>query len=509
MDVLSHLDSLAKSVFKNESPVANLASNLPLVAAATVTIASGATYFYYKGKYRYWSNRGIGGPEPKFFTGTTGTTLANPRIYIDLCREYGLTFGLYSGSNPILVIADPEVLKDVLIRNFHLFSDRRVVTGNPSTNSLINQNGPGWKHDRAVLSPTFSTGKMKLMYPLMRESYECLDRELDRLATTGVDVDIKSVFAKLTTMVIARCAFATHVNAFTDEKNELLEHLANFFVINKYRVLLRLILPTFILRLTGMTLTFPRSNEYVTNICKEILKQRKETIGQQTEYNDLLQLLMDTNKESKEGFSDAKIIANAILFFIAGYETTSTLLTWTSYALVMNPDVQETLHEEVKAAYEAKGGFDYETLFELKYLDAVMNETLRMYPPVVTFDRVCTDDHVLPNGIKIEKGTGIRVPVYSIHHDENNYPEPELFKPERFFPENKDQLKPCTFLPFVAGPRNCIGMRFAQLEAKMTLAEVILKYKFVKCARTPEKPEFSKTSFILALDEYFIRVEKR
>lgn len=502
------LDTMSKSIFKFDFINDNLTNNIqPIVALTAITLTSGVTYFYYKNKHRYWKNRGVNGPEPQILTGTTNYTLTNPKIYLEWVKKYGRVFGVYSGYIPVLVVGDPEILKDILIRNFHMFSDRRVVSGNPETNNLINQNGGQWKHDRAVLSPTFSTGKMKLMYPLMKESFECFDRELERLSSAGVDVDIKNVFAKLTTMVIARCAFATHVDAFTDEKNELLEHLANFFVINKFRVFLRVLLPKFVIKLTGLSLTFPKSNAYVYNVCKEILKQRKETSG--NEYTDLLQLLMDTNKDTKDGFSDLKIISNAILFFIAGYETTSTLLTWTSYALVMNPHVQETLYQELKQAYDENGNFNYDVLFELKYLDAVMNETLRMYPPVPTVERVATDDYILPNGIKIEKGNPIRVPVYLIQHDPDNYPEPELFKPERFLPENKDQLKPCTFLPFVAGPRNCIGMRFAQLEAKMTLAETLIKYKFVKCSRTPEKVEFSKNSFILSLDEYFIKIEKR
>ena len=367
------------------------------------------------------------------------------------------------------------------------------------------------------MSPAFTSGKMKAMFHLMEEPCKLLDREFDKLATLGQDIHTKETFSKLTIMVIARCAFATNVDAFNDKDSELLKQLNTLFDINNFTIIRFLILtlfPTWLSRCLKMGYLEPSNMKYLSKVCAEILKQRRANAASSNEYPDLLQLITDaktikegTNEE--QGFSDIKIIANSLLFFIAGFETTSTLLFWSSYALAMNPDVQDKLHAVVKEAKEKSGELDYDTLQSIKYLDAFIHETLRVYPPVNEVLRQCTEDHVLPNGLHVEKGTTIVVPIYYIHHDETNYPEPEMFDPERFMPENKNQIEPCTFLSFVDGPRNCVGKRFALLEAKLTLANLLLKYEFKKSPKTPEKPVFDENSFVLHAVELPIQIVKR
>lgn len=489
----------------------DIINNLPIISVTTAASVSLATYLYYKHKFSYWKKLGVPGPEPQIPLGNFRNTHKSlPEIIIEWAEEYDKVYGAYNGVQPTLVIGEPELVKEVLIKNFHKFTDRRSLTGHKySANSLINQNGGQWKHDRSIMSQTFSSGKMKHMYPLMKESYVCLENEFERLAGLGDEVDIKNVFVKLTTMVIARCAFATHVDAFKDPNNELLKNLQAIFRIDRVRVIGHILLPEFVKKLIGFSVVNPNALNYIGAVCSKILEHRKHSQGQVNEYTDLLQLLLETNTNGGQGFNDLKIIANSILFFNAGYETTSTLLTWASYALAMNPQVQETLHREVKEAKESKGNLDYETLFELKYLDAVINETLRLYPPVPVYDRVATEDHTFSTGIIVKKGFSIRIPAYALHLDKDNFAEPHKFDPERFMPENKDFIKTGSFVPFVIGPRNCIGMRFALLEAKMTLAELVCKYKFVKSENTPEKVTFAKNSFILTMDHYKVKIVKR
>ena len=489
-----------------------LMKNWPLVSLISIFALLASVYIYYKYKFNYWRRRGVDGPEPSIPLGNfTLKPTSFPDLFLEWARKYNKVYGLYNQTRPVLVLGEPELVTEVLIRNFNKFTDRRVFTNHTvGAANLLNQNGAQWKQDRAVMSPTFSSGKMKQMYPLMRESYDCLDREFKRLAEIGDEVDIKSVFAKLTTMVIARCAFATHVDAFNDPNSELLKNLKAIFQISRWRILGFMAMPDAIKRWLDYSITDPKVLNYLANVCRTILVQRKNSQEQVNEYNDLLQLLMDTNKGNDgKGFDDIKIISNSILFFNAGYETTSTLLTWASYALAMNPDIQEKLHQEVKEAKEAKGQLDYETLFDLKYLDAVINETLRLYPPITFYDRLATDDHTFSNGIKITKGTIVRVPAYPLHLDPDNFEDPTKFNPERFMPENKDSIRSGSFVPFVLGPRNCIGMRFALLEAKMTLAELMCKYKFVKSENTPDNVTFEKGAIILTQSNYKVKIESR
>ena len=213
--------------------------------------------------------------------------------------------------------------------------------------------------------------------------------------------------------------------------------------------------------------------------------------------------------EATYTYSDEKIIANSFLFFIDGLETTALALTFVSYFLARNPEIQETLYSKVKSSSLAQsaGSLNYEMLFELKYLDAVINETLRILGPVPMLIRSSSSDFTLSNGITVDAKRIVLIPLQAMPKNELYFPEPEKFDPSRFLSENKDQLDPGSFNPFSNGPRNCIGMRFALLELKLTIAEMILKYKFVPEPNTPEKIRLA--FFRYDSNSVKLKVEKR
>ena len=195
-----------------------------------------------------------------------------------------------------------------------------------------------------------------------------------------------------------------------------------------------------------------------------------------------------TNRTANK-LTEDEIIAQAVLFFVAGYETTATLLSWAAYELALNPSIQERLYEEIRTAIDSIGDIDYDLLSRLEYLDAVISETLRLDSPAVDMLRMCTEECQLGNtGIKLEKGQEVEIPLLPIHHSEEYYPEPLKFNPDRFMPENRHNIIPYTYLPFGAGPRNCLGMRFALMEAKIALSYLVYHYKFVRTANTPVPP---------------------
>ena len=171
------------------------------------------------------------------------------------------------------------------------------------------------------------------------------------------------------------------------------------------------------------------------------------------------------------------------------------------------------MRQEIQEAKKNNNNeLDYETLMSLPYLDCFINETLRMYPPVIRADRDCSEDITLDyngNKLSMKKGDSFIVPIYAIHHMEEYYPEPEKFKPSRFLPENKDQLIPYTFVPFVAGPRNCIGMRFALLEAKLALSNLLLDFDFIRSPRTSIPLDFSAAKMVLTPKEVIVKLQSR
>ncbi|CAG2181356.1 unnamed protein product, partial [Oppiella nova] len=330
---------------------------------------------------------------------------------------------------------------------------------------------------------------------------------LDKDVSNGMnEVELKQLMGAYTMDVIASCAFATKTNTYTDPKNPFTTKAAHLFNIPIWRGLLQMTLPKFIVssKIYGKLLGGGGSSaEFFVDFTRSLIKKRKEN---KEKHNDFLQLLMDVERpegdireasdaneshhvnEGKdeitadaEAFSNVlekkltedEILAQCFLFFVAGYETTATTLSFCSYELALNPELQDRLYEETKGVFNEKGEIDYEVLSRLPFLDALVSETLRSYPPLPRLEREAMEDIKLGDtGVKIEKGVIAEIPVYAIHHDPEHYPNPFTFNPDRFMPENRENIKPYTYIPFGSGPRNCIGMRFALLEAKLALAKI-------------------------------------
>lgn len=151
------------------------------------------------------------------------------------------------------------------------------------------------------------------------------------------------------------------------------------------------------------------------------------------------------------------------LFFLAGFDSTSGLLTFLIYELCVNPEIQQKLYEEISEIDRKLDGkpIAYNDLKELKYLDQVVSESLRKWPITHLIDRLCVKDYVCKydenTEFRFEKDVVLFLPIYAFHHDPNFFPDPEKFDPERFSDENKHNIKSGTYLPFGTGPRNCIG----------------------------------------------------
>jgi len=220
------------------------------------------------------------------------------------------------------------------------------------------------------------------------------------------------------------------------------------------------------------------------------------------------QLLYETEKESDkvvEGFATVEesqlgkrivttkwepddLAAQCFIFFFAGFESVSTMMSFIAYELMVNTDAQRKLQQEIDELNEKVGGtkVNYEQIQGMKYMDQVVCETLRKWPsPAI--DRLCVKDYQMEYDDKkftIEKGTSIYIPVAGIHFDERYYENPEKFEPERFSEENRGKIDPTTYLPFGIGPRNCIGSRFALMELKTIIYYLLLNFNFEPTEKT-------------------------
>ncbi|CAG2164092.1 unnamed protein product, partial [Oppiella nova] len=287
-----------------------------------------------------------------------------------------------------------------------------------------------------------------------------------------------------------------------------------------------------------------KAYQFFLKTTQHIIRQRKAEKNNHKKYNDFIQLLVDAENHKEElhdendvneahhvnqgaeelemerktlsanflnkQLTESEIMAQGYVIFAAGYETTATTLTFCSYELALNPSVQERLYEEVEAAVDADGEISYEDLAKLPFLDAVLSETLRKYPPIIKLQRKAMADYKLGDtGIQLFKSQDVEIPVYAIHHSEEYYPQPEKFIPDRFLPENRHKITPYTYIPFGAGPRNCIGMRFALMEAKLGLVQIVRRYRFFRSPQTAVPLEFKPITLLCSPKSVIIGIEKR
>ena len=313
-------------------------------------------------------------------------------------------------------------------------------------------------------------------------------------------------FSKLTLEVILSTAFGVDANIQMGESTETIKKAQEMFQIPPIVRLLRFL--PFGNSLLGLLAFLRGTQNYFPDLAKEIIRRRRqqEPAGRK----DLLQLMMnanvDTTEEGVSRLTDDEIVAQAVIFLLAGFETSSNTLGFTLYQLAVEPDIQNTLRSEIREAMESNAKKNlYEVAQNIEYLDCVIKESQRLRPTAPHVNRECSEDYDL-NGIHIPAGIEIIIPIYSLHRDPDAWEDPEKFDPERFRGPAKDSLHAFHFLPFGAGPRNCIGMRFALMEIKIALIKILMKFKFEKSPETQVPLSIQPGLTLSARDGVYLRV---
>ena len=325
---------------------------------------------------------------------------------------------------------------------------------------------------------------------------------------SGQTVDMMDWFSKLTLEVILANAFGVDADVQTGETTKLLKKAKALFEI-PFVARRMAAMPFGNLFFQLISYLYGNQPTYLGDVVKEIIKTRRQQ--GLTGRKDLLYLMMVANEETTtEGFSrlsDDEIVAQAVLFLLAGYETSSNTLAFTLYHLAVNPNIQEKLRTEIKEAMESNAKkYLLDVAQNIEYLDCVIKESQRLCPPIALVNRECSEDFDL-NGIHIPAGTAIGIPIYVLHHDADAWEDPEKFDPERFRDPAKDTRHAFQFLPFGAGPRNCIGMRFALMEVKMALVKILMKYRFVASPETQVPLKIRAGITLSAKDGVLVRVQ--
>ncbi|WP_343696708.1 cytochrome P450 [Flavobacterium sp.] len=382
-------------------------------------------------------------------------------------EKFGDSFSIKIGfSKHIILSRDNEIAQYILVKNqkkYYKSKFQSVYLSKYLGKGLLTSDGDFWLKQRRLIQPAFHKQKMNQLVENMSKT---IALELDNLVEEKT-IDLFPVMSNLTFNVVAKSLFqlSTAENKFQRIKY-IIEEVQNFLIKE-----IRLPHKAWWFSLTGQVKKHLKLAEENNKIIQEIIEERKSS-GE--EINDLLNMLLETRYEDTgESMSMEQLIDEIKVLFIAGHETTANALTFTLHLLGRNPEVQQKILDEI-VEIESQTDNVIEQLQKMTYINAVLNESMRLYPPAWITDRQNLEDDLLVN-FKIKKGTLIGVSFYELHRNPKYWNNPDEFIPERFLGEQKKQSMQY-FYPFGAGPRMCIGTGFAIYEMCLTISQIVKKY---------------------------------
>jgi len=435
-------------------------------------------------------------------------------------------FGWFLLGKPVLAINDVNLIKQIQVKDFDHFVDRTSDTVNKKLfrggeldklwmMQLTSITGDDWKEVRSAFTPIFTSGKMKGMLKFIKHVAENLSEEMEQKANAGEEFELKDVFGKFSLDALASSAFGVDGQSFKNKDSVFVKNAAAIF---KQSALENCIFALkFIPGVPELCEFFkidankPKETRFFRDIILQTIRARKETKERK---NDLIDLMLDcikedikedvieeptdqyeqdmkltANNKSKHNLDELTVVATALVLLVAGYDTTGMTLSYLAYELSKNPEIQKKLQEEIDEAFEESGDEfpDYSVIQNLPYLDMVLHETLRFHSPVGANTRVATKDYSLPGtDIVLKTEDMISFNNQGLHFDPEHWTNPTEFYPEHFSKESKAARNPYAFQAFGQGPRACIGMRFALLEAKVAVMTILNKFSFKPGTKTQE-----------------------
>ncbi|KAL0820900.1 hypothetical protein ABMA28_005560 [Loxostege sticticalis] len=497
-----------------------------------VSLALAVVYAVGTYDHEYWTDRGIYAPPSAPFVGHIKTVvtfkeqggLFFKRIY-DQYKDLRF-LGTHQFYQRTLVVRDPELIKRMCVNDFQHFVDRGFFFRedvDPLAGSVLFLRGAKWKRLRAKISPIFSPNKLRGMFPLIdntakeflvRVKKRCSQNRHDANNNVGNDkVDEKASTDKafdkndnmtevkfekfvggFTADAIVSCAFGLRSNVMDNENDPFAVALHAFYQMSLFNIFektMQQFWPAFVL-FFRMRIIPKKTHDFFYNIVSSVLRAREK--GDQEKRGDFIDMMLalrndDTNLNAKPveediEITDMVIAANAFIIFLGGFETTSSTLAFLFLELAAHPEVQDKMRREIEEVLAKHNGeMTYESLQDFTYMEMVILETLRLYPPFPTIQRMCTKDYPIPDShAVVEAGTIVLFPTLGIQRDDQYFPRAEAFEPERWALDQA-QPPPGVYMPFGDGPRYCIGKRFAMIQMKCCLAQVLPHVKI-----TPVSP---------------------
>ena len=406
-----------------------------------------------------------------------------PRLMRDMMGTYreaaelGGIVELDMGLRKGYLVTDPDLLRYILLDNYknYVKGEQMDVIRPLLGNGLFLSEGDFWFAQRRLMQPAFYRPKLSNLAELMVNATQAVADRWETLPA-GEHVNMLYEMRQVTQMVIVEAMFSTSISR--EETIRAGEALDFALLTLVERSITPLSVPEWLP--TAKNRRLQESLATLDEFVYRFINERRELIKQTEDgfdpTGDLLSMLMNVRYEDTgEGMTDEQLRDEVMTMFLAGHETTANTLSWTWYLLAEHPEVEEQIHEELDRVLGGRRP-TFEDLDRLDYTRMVIDEVLRVYPPVWMTARQAVEDDVI-GGYTIPAGSMLMLGFYFLHHNPRYWDAPEAFRPERFTEEANKARPRWVYLPFGGGPRVCIGQHFALMEAQLALALLAQKFR--------------------------------
>ena len=392
-----------------------------------------------------------------------------PEYLQQMTREYGDVAFFDFGRQHAYFINDPDIIKDVLVTSQSKFTKSRMLQRAKVLlgEGLLTSEGANHLRQRRLAQPAFHRDRLRGYGESM---IEFAVRTRDRWKP-GETLNIATEMMQLTLAVVAKTLFNADVDAEAGDIGESLGVVIEIFntvLLPFSEYLEKLPLPS--------VKRFERARAQLDQIIYRIIAERRNSPG---DHGDLLSmLLMAQDEDGSGGMSDTQVRDEALTLFLAGHETTAVALTWTLYLLSQNPEIEAQLVSELDRVLNGRLP-TFDDIPNLKYVEQVFAEGLRLYPPAWAIGRMTCEPYTMPgpHNWELEPGVILIMSPYVTQRDARYFPDPDRFDPGRWLPERADQRPKFSFFPFGGGTRVCIGERFAWMEGVLLLSVILQRWK--------------------------------
>nr|XP_029733776.1 probable cytochrome P450 6a13 [Aedes albopictus] len=396
------------------------------------------------------------------------------RLYRDLKARRLAAGGFNLLASPSILVADADLAEELLVKDAGRFPDRGLHVDaqvDPLSETLFTLRGDRWSDRRDRLAPVFSEETIRRVFGTVASVADELRVEI-RKNLGSREEDVHEWASQYVTHVMGTSVFGIRCRTIQEPNTEFRVNgklAAEFSWMTLLKHWFGVTVPG-VARKVGLRITDPTVENFYAGLCRATVLHR-ESYG--FKKNDLLQLFIKLREEGQLTMED--VTTECYSFVKYGMETCTSVLAFCLYELAKNVIIQKRLRDEISHSLEdTDGQLTYEVIMSMTYLDQVVNETMRKYPPMDFLYRRSTKSRD-----NVPKGTLFVIPVYAFHHDSDHFPEPDKFNPERFSEKQTRSRHPYSYLPFGAGPRGCAGARFGLLVVKIGLVTLLRNFRFV------------------------------